>query len=805
MSNTVIKSVNAISEPIKQLIARYKLKWHDDAFVLNTKQKPHKTVPLFQKKMLVFFFFFDKIIIKRNRGRIFLVKRKLSCTMQHDASDCAAAVISTILLHYKSEMTIMKIREIIGTDAYGTSVQGMVEGLEKLHFKVKAIRSEVEFITKDITLPAIAHVHTKEGLNHFVVIHEVKGDVLTIADPAKGIEKQSKQEFSNQFTGVLIVLIPTSEFERMNFKNSSMWDLFKSLIFPQKKLLILTIVASVLLTIFGILSSLFSKVLMDEIIPYQLRNTLFVFLLVFGIISLLQILLSAFRQHVLLYLSRKIDLPLLMGYYDHIIHLPYQFFITRKVGDVLTRFQDAMTIKDIFTSVSISLVLDISLAFITGIILFNMNSNLFFILVIMVCINIVLIYLFKKPYKKLNYEQMEAGAMLNAQLIESIKNIETVKSQGDEQSQLDKLETKFVSSLMIGYREGVLKNVQGSISSFAGTLGNLVFMAIGALAIIDGKMSIGDLLVFQSLSQYFTEPIQNLVGLQLTFQEASIAMKRLNELMSLEREDVKQEYELQDIDIQGDIVFQDVSFSYGSRPPVIENFNLKIKHGQKIAFVGESGAGKSTLARLLLKFIEPKSGKISMNGYDLQDISQKFLRENTAYLGQNIELFTGTILDNLKVGNPNATYEEMIEACRKTGAHTFIEKMPNRYGAFIEENGSNLSGGEKQRLALARALLSKPMLYIFDEATSNLDSFSEQHVQNMIFSSKGKTVVIIAHRLSTIVSCDVICFLEGGSIIERGSHEQLMQLNGKYAQMIRLQTMRYQSSEEMEEEEVAYA
>ncbi|WP_375162864.1 peptidase domain-containing ABC transporter [Rossellomorea sp. SC111] len=728
------------------------------------------------------------------------------CTMQHDASDCAAAAISTVLQSYKSEYSIMKIREIIGTDAYGTSVKGIVDGLERLHFNVKAIRTTAFEITRDMTFPAIAQIKTEEGLNHFVVIHKLtRNDIFLVADPDRGLKKLGFEDFEKLFTGVLILMVPNSDFEKISYKNTGMFDLFKVLILSQRKLLGLIILASFMLSAIGILLSLFPKVLMDEIIPYQLKNSLYIFLLVFGLVTLFQNVLTAFRQHILLYLSRKVDIPLLLGYYNHIIHLPYQFFVNRKVGDIITRFQDAMTIKDIFTTVSISLVMDVMLASITGFVLWKINPTLFGILVIMVVINILLIYFFKRPYKKLNYEQMEAGAVLNSHLIESIKNIETVKSQNDEKAKIHKLEEKFVHSLKIDYREGVISNVQGSVSNFIGSLGNLVFMAIGAVSIMDGNMTIGDLLVFQTLSSYFTEPVQNLVSLQLTFQEAQIAMKRLSELMTLDREDHKKD-SIKDIDLKGEIAFRDITFAYGSRAPVINNFTLNIPAGSRVAFVGESGAGKSTITRLLLKFMSANEGKISINHYDIEDIDQHYLRRKIAYIPQNIELFTGTILDNLKVGNTHATYEEMVSACKKSGAHPFIEKLQNRYGTFVEESGSNFSGGERQRLAIARALLSNPDLYIFDEATSNLDSFSEQKIQELLFGeTRDKTVMIIAHRLSTIVECDVICFIEKGEILEKGTHEELMALNGRYAELFRLQhgrnatpTVNILNQEEME-------
>lgn len=621
--------------------------------------------------------------------------KKYPCTMQHDASDCAAAAISTVLLVYKQEMSLMKIREVIGTDLYGTSVKGIVDGLEKLKFQVKAVRAEMKDITDDMTYPAIAQIHTTEGLNHFVVIQKVRHGIFYVSDPAKGNIKLKREEIQKLYTGVLIMMIPTSEFEKMKYKDKGMFDLFCALILPQKRLLLTIILASFVLSIIGILSSTFSKVLMDEIIPYQLKNKLYIFLLAYGLVVLSQNLLSAFKQQIVLFLSRKVDIPLLMGYYNHIIHLPYEFFASRRVGDIITRFQDALTIKDIFTTVSVSLILDIVLSLITGV-----------------------------------------------------------------------------------------------ISSFINSLGGLVFMAIGAMFIIDGKMSIGDLLVFQTLSQYFTEPIQSLVSLQLTFQEANIAMTRLNELMSLDREDEHREELIDDIDLLGDICFENVQFSYGSRPPVIKNFNLTIPSGKRVALVGESGAGKSTIAKLLLKFMDVKEGKVTISGCNVHDIDEAYLRRNIAYIPQNIELFTGTIIDNLKIGNPEAKYEEIMTACQLAGASSFIEKLPNRYGAFIEEGGSNLSGGEKQRLAIARAILSKSQVFIFDEATSHLDSFSERKIHDLLFKKiKNTTTLIIAHRLSTIVNCDLICFVENGRIIEQGTHDELIAMNGQYAKMISLQNM----------------
>ena len=735
--------------------------------------------------------------------------KKYPVVLQHDESDCAAAALSTICQFYKKELTIMKIREIIGTDAYGTSVDGIVTGAEKLGFEAKAIKIQIDDIDSDYTLPAIAHVITDTGLNHFIVINKIKNGKFWISDPARGTVELTKEEMTKQFTGVLVLLLPKSEFETNYLAKTTMWQLFKIVMLPHKKMLLTVILTSFALTLLGILSSLFSKVVFDEIIPFQLKKTLYVYLVVFGMVGVIQIFLSFFRSHVLLFLSRKIDIPVLLGYYNHVLRLPYQFFATRRVGDILTRFQDAMTIKDIFSQVSVSLVLDLSLAVFTGIALIKINLTLFFLVLIVVLVNVALIYLFKKSYKRINYEQMEAGAMMNSQLIESIQNIETIKASAHEAVQIERLENKFVKVLKLGYEEGKLSNLQGSLSSLVQTLSGIFMIGIGAIAIIDGKLTFGDFIVFQTLSGYFTSPIQSLVSLQLTYQEAQISMNRLSELMDLETEEMKDRELLADVSLKGNITFKDLTFRYGSRPPIIKEFNLKIKQGQRVAIVGESGAGKSTLAKLLLKFQNADSGKLTINDYDIEDIEVKYLRQSIGYVPQNIELFTGTIMENIKLGNESATYEQVIKAAKLAGCHDFIQKLPNRYYAFIEENGSNFSGGERQRIAIARAFLKERDLYIFDESTSNLDSFSERYIQKaMLQATNGATTIIIAHRLSTIINCDLIVFMENGAIIEQGSHDELVALNGKYAEMIALQyggrIVKTNQTEAIEQEEISY-
>ena len=701
---------------------------------------------------------------------------------QHDITDCAAACLATICMYYKKEITITKLRDTLGTDIKGTTLLGLEDGAKKLGFDTKAIRVDKEGFKSKYTLPAIAHVITKEGLSHFVIVHKIKKEEVIILDPAKGKEKVNIDEFFESFDGVLLLLVPNNQFNPGKIKGQGILNKFIQLLLPQKSLFIYSIIASVILTVLGIASSFFNKILMDEILPYSLKNQLNIFVIGFLVLGITQIGLGAIRQHMLLYLSQKIDIPLLLGYFKHVYKLPMKFFATRKVGDILTRFSDAFTIKNILTSVSLSLIMDIVLAIASASILYVMNQTLFIVILVLTLVSAALIYIFKHPYKKINMEQMEAGARLNSHIIESLKGIETIKVHAAEEKSIEKLENEYIRNLKIAFKEGVLSNIQGSISGAVSTIGNLVLMYIGARMIMDGDITLGSLMAFTTLSGYFMDPIGRLISLQLSIQEASISLKRISEIYEVEKEQLEEDFDKVKLEkIDGDIELNNITFRYGSRSPVLKNVSIKIPKGKKVALVGESGSGKTTISKLILKYYTPEEGKININGYNIEELDLYNLRQNISYVPQNVELFSGTIKDNITLGRPNASYEEIKAACENSGCSEFIERLPGKYGTFLEEAGGGLSGGEKQRLALARALIKKSKFMILDEATSNLDFISEAKVFNTLFK-KGKniTMLIIAHRLSTIRNCDIIYVMDKGRVVEVGDHESLLRKKGYY-------------------------
>lgn len=730
---------------------------------------------------------------------------------QHDATDCAAACLAMVCLHYRKETTITKLRDMMGTDLKGTNLIGLSNCATKLGFVSQAVRVDKEGFLSDYTLPAIANIITKEGLSHFVVVFKITKKHVIIGDPAKDLEKYEIDEFYKNFTGNLLLLKPNEAFTAGKEQGGKMFSRYVKLLLPQKKLFIYAIIASVLLTILGILSSLFNNIIYDEILPYQQKNVLKVMLAVFLGVTVTQTLVSFVRQWLLMHLSIKIDIPLMLGYFEHIYKLPMKFFATRKTGDITTRFSDAFTIKDVFTNIALSLVMDISMALISGIILFQMNPKLFAIILFMTVVSILLVFIFRQPYKIINEEQMQQTSVLNSEIIEGLRAVETIKGNANEEAELECIEQEYIKSLRISYREGMLSNIQGSISSLISGIGNLVLLYVGISQVINGNLTLGSYMAFMTLAGYFMDPIGNLVNLQLSIQEANISMKRLSEILDYERETGMEEDEglsqtyQEFTGVEGDICLSHVTFRYGNRKPALKDVSFTIPKGKKVALVGASGSGKSTIAKLLLKYYEVEDGEITIDGVDITEYANDSLRRGISYVPQNIELFSKSIYENIRVSKQTASLEEVKEAAKAADAHDFIKRLPMQYYTYLEEAGNGLSGGEKQRIALARAFLKENEFYIMDESTSSLDFATENIIFDMIYNRfKKKTMLIIAHRLVTVKNCDIIIVLDKGEIVEKGSHEELLELQGHYYRLWEMQQGNFKVIDKPDEEEMTY-
>jgi len=706
----------------------------------------------------------------------------------------------------------MKLRELLGTDVSGTTVKGITEAVAKLGFEARAVRVDKDSFKSGFTLPAVAHIVRKDGTSHYVVIYSIKGrkrnkDIkrtVRYMDPAEEyLQKASVDEFFESFDGVLVMMVPNENFVKSKEAAKSVLSAFLGLMKPHKKLFVIAIAISVILTIIGIVLSIFNKILIDEIIPYHLSDQLRIFAIVLVLVIVVQVVLGALRQHAILYLSQKIDIPLTLGYFEHVFRLPMNFFASRKTGDIVTRFQDAGVIKNVLTGVALTVVIDVAMVSIVGVVLYTMNAALFVIVLILAIISAVLIFLFRAPYRKLNKKTMEQNARLNSQVIESLNGIETIKTNTSEEMVMERIETEYIKVLKLNFKGGVLSNIQNSMSSLTGGLGNIGFLVIGGFLVINGQTTLGTLVAFMSLAGFFIDPINRLINLQLSIQEANISLKRLSEIYSIdEEEDVESEKDSAILN-EGikDVAVENVSFRYGSRPLTLNDISVNIPNGKKVAIVGRSGSGKTTLSKLMLKFYIPENGRVTFNGTDLKDIDAFAIRERIGCVPQNVQLFSGSIMNNILIGKPNATLNEVSNACKHAGCDDFIRKLPAGYNTFLDENGGGLSGGEKQRIALARVLVKRPDFIILDEATSNMDFITEQQIYDTIFNKmKDTTMMIIAHRLSTIRKCDLIYVMDDGKVIESGTHRELLDKKGFYHRLWESQIGELPASDVSEEQ-----
>lgn len=709
--------------------------------------------------------------------------QKFKCISQNDETDCGPACLAAIFRKYGLKVSIAKIRDIAGTDRHGTSAYGLVKVIEHYGFQQKVVEADKTALTSKLPLPAIAHVAIDDSLLHYVTITKIKGDTVVVSDPAKGIVKYKKEDFIKIWTNILILIAPTKKSQKGNKKQSTLISFFRLLI-SQKWLLLKIFILSMILTSIGIITSFYYQVLMDNIVPSSSLEMLnYVSVATLGLF-LVQIGLNFLRGFLIVKLEQNIDIPIMLGYYNHALVLPMKFYSMRNTGEIISRFNDASSIRDIVSEASLTIMMDTIMAVVGAVVLFNSNRLLFLISVVMLILYGIIVFVYNKPIKIINRKIMEMNSKVTSQFVETINGIETIKSfnrEKNEKEKTDKLYRKFLKKVFDG---GILSLSQQTVTMFVAVVGELVILWVGATYVIKGELTIGELITFNALLGYFIEPIKNLINLQPSIQTAVVAADRLGEILDIAPE-YNDEQEKTDNKIKFDkISISNLDFRYGTRDLALKNLNLEILCGEKIAFVGESGSGKTTLAKLLIRLYEQENGSIKFDSCDIREFSINQIRNNVSYISQNTFLFSGTIKENLLFGNFDANDNDISRVCKMCELEEYINSLPLKYNTRIEENGKNLSGGQKQRLAIARGLLKNPKILIMDEATSNLDYITEKTIENTINEfSANMTTIIIAHRLSAIKDCNKIFVFRDGQIVETGNHRDLLNQRGYYYQL----------------------
>ncbi|NLK93838.1 MAG: peptidase domain-containing ABC transporter [Clostridiales bacterium] len=704
--------------------------------------------------------------------------KKYPYVKQLDKNDCGPACLATVLKYYGYKASIAKLRELMKTDINGTTIYGIMNATKKLNMSAKAVNAKnKEVIKKEFPKPAIAHVVYEDGMNHYVVLYEVNNEGVVVADTGRGILKYTFEEFYKIWSGKLIILVPNNSFEKGNKTNGykRFWDIIRL----QKPLIIGTFFVSLLITIFGICGSLYYKFLIDDIIPNNLYNKLIYISITMIILAFFKAITEFLRRLLLMFMAKNIDIKLLLGYYNHIVKLPIEFFETRDVGSIISRFNDGIKIREAISTTAVTVMMDTIMAVVGGIILYMQSSTMFYFCFIPIIIYLVLVAAFKSKIEENNKNEMENYSKVTSYSVETIEGMEVIKSFNAEDEVIGKLKDKFMDFVQSTFSNEFIINLQEMLKGIVKAIFGIVILWIGAYLTLQGNLTVGTFISFNALLVYFIEPIERVINLQSQIQSALVAADRLGQILDLEIENQNIGKEISSL--SGDIEINNITFRYGCRRIILKDFSLKIKNKEKVALVGSSGSGKTTLVKILMKFYEIENGQIKINSYDINDIAIKELRDRIAYISQDSYFFSGTIKENLLIGNKNVTEEEMVNICKKVYIHDLIMSFPKGYDNILAEKAMNLSGGQRQRLAIARALLKKPDILIMDEATSNLDSITEKAIEKTVKEfTKDITTIIIAHRLSSIKNCDTIYVIEDGKVIESGNHEELINKQEHY-------------------------
>lgn len=697
--------------------------------------------------------------------------------------------------------------------------------------------------TGEVRLPFIARIINEHGYEHFIVVYKIGDRKVKVGDPGKSSTSHMyTEDFFEQWQGHIITFEPDKGFTPCNERKGT-YVKYARFITSQKKMLTFIFIVSLIISGINIFSSVVFQYVLNNTelamsqtmsqsqstgyhgsgqsdvtqqtaedeaaapaVDYSVddgtgtvkygkvlsiidrasgkldivfRNIKTVCITVI-LLYILSCIIQVMRGFMLAETSKRVNIPLSLGYYDHLMKLPYNFFGTRKTGEFMARFADTEKIREAISSTALTIMLDSIMAVACGLILFYINHKLFLITLAVLIIYFIIVVLFKKSIAHVNYEYMESDAQVTAYLKESIDGIETIKAYQCEERANRKVAKLFDKFTGLFVKGSVIYILQDALVGTVASIGTVVLLWTGAELCVTNAISIADLLIYYYLINYFINPVKNLIDLQPELQIAAVAANRLNDVIEAETEDTDSgKAQLEHI---GDISVRDVDFRYGNRDLVLEGVNIEIPQGSKTAIVGESGCGKTTLIKLLLDFYEPEKGTISYNGHSMAEYTVGSIRRKIAYVSQNIFLFADSILDNLTLGDESIPKERVEEVCKLCQIHDYIMKLPMGYESMIEESGMNLSGGQKQRLAIARAILREPDLLIFDEATSHLDTLTENGIKEAIDKlCTGRTCIFIAHRLKTIRSCDRIYVMESGTVTESGTHDELIAAGGRYA------------------------
>jgi ABC-type bacteriocin/lantibiotic exporter with double-glycine peptidase domain len=686
-----------------------------------------------------------------------------------------------ILSYHGRETSVTECREACDVGRDGLTALTIARAARAYGLRVKAYTLEPSDLGS-VALPAILHWN----FNHFVVLERWSPKGVGIVDPAIGRCSLSTTEFDASFTGVALTLEPSIHFrkERAGGQGPHLRYLKAALQTPGTlRLLGQILAASLLLTLAGLAVPVLTKVLVDEVLPLRINEVLPILAGGVFVVAFAQMVASYLRAALMVYLQARLDSQMMLGFFEHVLALPFKFFQRRTSGDILMRLGSNATVRDMLSSQMLSVVLDGGLALVYAVVLLVM-APLFGALALGIgFLQVAILLVTTRKMHALMQKHLSARADSEGYLVEALNGIATLKAAGAEHRALDHWSNLFFKQLNASSKKEHLAAVVSSVTTTLGAVSPLLLLLVGAFYVLENRITLGTMLALSAIATSFLTPLASLVSSGQQLQLVGAYLERIADVAQAEREQSGREVRPAP-PLSGSIELRDVSFRYDSNAPwVLHAVSVTIERGQKVALVGRTGSGKSTLAKLLLGLYEPTVGKVSYDGIPLEQLDYRTLRGQFGVVLQETSVFSGSIRQNIAFADPSIPYTRVTDAAKLAAIHDEIMQMPMQYETLVAEGGAALSGGQRQRLSLARALSTSPTLLLLDEATSHLDTTTERLVNENV-SALECTQVVIAHRLSTVRDADVILVLDQGEIVERGSHKELLARNGHYTALI---------------------
>ena len=730
----------------------------------------------------------EPIEIKRSW---FSKRVKYPAIRQHSQMDCGAACLSTVCKFYGKDVSINTTRDLARVKQEGASLTNLLRALNEMGFRPEAFVSSLDQL-KEKKLPAIANWRGY----HWIVVNEVTENEIICSDPAKGLVHYTHEEFISGWSRYTIFMEPTAKFAEFPESKPAIKS-FLPFYLPYKKTILELFLLALFMQALAIASPLFSKFVIDEIILKADQQWLMSAIYVMGVITILTMVMDYISDIMALRLSLRCNFNMMTHIYSRLLRLPMSYFEARKIGDVTNRLEQHEQVTEFITEDG----LDTFLNLLTGVaflfLMFSFNVWLSLAALFFLSLNIFVVKYISPKLRQVEKESFVKEAEQESHLIESIQAAGTLKTLGAQHQSRWKYENNFAAVANLEFKEAKLSQIAEIIVTMLDSFGDVAVMFLAGYFVMQGEITIGEMVAFQTFANGVQGPVNALIGKWDEIMEVRIAIERMNDVLEKDPEypdpDSDNTNEIEKLELPtliGRINFKNVTFRYepDDQSNVLQDITLKIEPGQKVAFVGTSGCGKSTLIKLLYGFYPPSEGTVLMDGFAQHEVTMKSLRRQIAIVPQKSMMMRASIRDNIAIARPTASMEEIQQAAELAQAHEFISKMPGGYAAMLDERGSNISGGQKQRLCLARAFLQRAPIIVMDEATSALDVETERVVMENIGSYfQDSTVLMIAHRLSTIRNADNIVVLNQGLISEQGTHAELMENRGLYYSLTGMQ------------------